>query len=46
MEKEKAEKLIHRSSELEMDNLMDTVFQLPATTYIGGKVISFKIIPR
>ena len=38
MDKEKAEKLILRSMDVEMGESMDTVFQLPVTTYIGGKV--------
>ena len=38
MDKEKADKLILRSMDVDMADSMDTVFQLPATTFIGGKV--------
>ena len=38
MDKEKADKLILRSMDIDMADSMDTVFQLPATTFIGGKV--------
>merc|ERR1719192_1080505 len=38
MSKEESDKLIFRSMDMEgMENNMDTVFQLPKTTYIGGK---------
>merc|ERR1719511_184462 len=37
MDKEKADKLILRSMDIDMADSMDTVFQLPATTFIGGK---------
>ena len=38
MDKEQADKLILRSMNVDMADSMDTVFQLPATTFIGGKV--------
>ena len=37
MDKEKADKLILRSMDVDMADSMDTVFQLPNTTFIGGK---------
>ena len=42
MDKAKAEKLILRSMDVEMADSMDTVFQLPATTFIGGKVTKYQ----
>ena len=39
MAKEESQKLIFRSMDMEQqERNMDTVFQLPKTTYIGGKV--------
>ncbi len=40
MNKEEAKKLIIRSVTVQ-DGDMDTVYQLPATTWIGGKVSKF-----
>jgi len=37
MDKEKSDKLILRSMDVDMADSMDTVFQLPNTTFIGGK---------
>ena len=44
MDKEKADKLILRSMDIDMADSMDTVFQLPATTFIGGKVRVCRIV--